>query len=61
MEVLLKKDDRDEENADDDYSYVFTEAITCARAGIVWTRRGATWTSGFSRTGIGNLNHLEMI
>ena len=40
MEVLLKKDDRDEENADDDYSYVFTEAITCARAGIVWTRRG---------------------
>ena len=27
MEVLLKKDDRDEENADDDYSYVLEKPL----------------------------------
>ena len=39
----------------------FREAITCARAGIVWTRRGGDLDLGIQQDWNKNLNHLEMI
>ena len=58
---FVEQVDMDEENADDEYSYVLEKPLPAQGPGESGRGGGATWTSGFSRTGIGNLNHLEMI